>query len=180
LAKRGDLTSINSREIASRGGAVPRRGNEDAYLMQRIGFFSIRGFWMTPLAIFAISVVTVVALSGWQKLGFGLVAGLVFGLIFAFVLSIQATLNQNIVEMMHEVDSSLQLVGYSFNVLGNSRLKMNSARGGWQIDIPTKNSAPWVRFRGPNELDQVIGPGPGFTAEVREMMRSVGCVSAGT
>jgi hypothetical protein len=24
---------------------------------------------------------------------------------------------------------------------------------------------------GPNELDQVIGPGPGFTAEVREMMR---------
>src|SRR5271163_4728954 len=155
-----------------RGRAVPRRGNEDAYLMQRIGFFSIRGFWMTPLAVFAISVVTVVALSGWQKLGFGLVAGLVFGLIIAFVLS--ATLNQNIVEMMHEVDSSLQLVGYSFNVLGNSRLKMNSARGGWQIDIPTKSSAPWVRFRGPNELNQVIGPGPGFTAEVREMMRSVG------
>jgi hypothetical protein len=28
-------------------------------------------------------------------------------------------------------------------------------------------------------LDQVIGPGPGFTAEVREMMRSVGAVSAG-
>ena len=133
---------------------------------------------MTPLAIFAVSVVTVVALSGWQKLGFGLVAGLVFGLIIAFVLS--ATLNQNIVEMMHEVDSSLQLVGYSFNVLGNSRLKMNSARGGWQIDIPTKSSAPWVRFRGPNELNQVIGPGPGFTAEVREMMRSVGCVCAGT
>jgi hypothetical protein len=84
---------------------------------------------MTPLAVFAISVVTVVALSGWQKLGFGLVAGLVFGLIIAFVLSIQASLNQNIVEMMHEVDSSLQLVDYSFNVLGNSRLKVNSARG---------------------------------------------------
>jgi hypothetical protein len=84
---------------------------------------------MTPLAVFAISVVTVVALSGWQKLGFGLVAGLVFGLIIAFVLSIQASLNQNIVEMMHEVDSSLQLVHYSFNALGNSRLKMNSARG---------------------------------------------------
>jgi hypothetical protein len=147
--------------------------------MQRIGYFSIRGYWRAPLAVFAISVVTVVALSGWQKLGFGLLAGLVFGLIIAFVLSMQATLNQNIVEMMHEVDSSLQLVDYSFNVLGNSRLKMNSARGGWQIDIPTKSSAPWVRFRGPNELDQVIGPGPGFTAEVREMMRSVGCVSAG-
>jgi hypothetical protein len=147
--------------------------------MQRIGYFSIRGYWRAPLAVFAISVVTVVALSGWQKLGFGLLAGLVFGLIIAFVLSMQATLNQNIVEMMHEVDSSLQLVDYSFNVLGNSRLKMNSARGGWQIDIPTKSSAPWVRFRGPNELDQVIGPGPGFTAEVREMMRSVGAVSAG-
>jgi hypothetical protein len=135
---------------------------------------------MTPLAIFAISVVTVVALSGWQKLGLGLVLGVACSLIIAFILSITATLNQNIVEMMHEVDSSLQLVDYSFNVLGTSRLKMNSARGEWQMDIPTKRLAPCVTFRGPNELHRVIGPDPGFTAEVREMMRSVGCVSAGT
>jgi hypothetical protein len=99
-------------------------------------------------------------------------------LIIAYILSIQAALNQNIVEMMHEVDPSLQLVDYSFDFLGDSRLKMNSARGEWQIDIPTKSSAPWVKFRGPNELDRVIGPGPEFIAEVREMIRSVGCVSA--
>jgi hypothetical protein len=128
--------------------------------VQRIRYFSIRGYWRAPLAFFAISVVTVVALSGWQKLGFGLVAGLVFGLIIAFVLSMQATLNQNIVEMMHEADSSLQLVDYSFNVLGNSRLKMNSARGGWQIDIPTKSSAPWVKFRGPTSWIKSLAPAP--------------------
>jgi hypothetical protein len=148
--------------------------------MQRIGYFSTRGYWHAPLAVFIGIVVGGVALPLGQSLGIGLIGfGVACSLIIAFVLSIQATQNQNIVEMMHEVDSSLQLVDYSFNFLGNSRLKMNSARGGWQIDIPTKSSAPWVRFRGPNELDQVIGPGPGFTAEVREMMRSVGCVSAG-
>jgi hypothetical protein len=46
-------------------------------------------------------------------------------LIIAFIFSITATLNQNIVEMMHEVDSSLQLVDYIFNVWGDSRLKGN-------------------------------------------------------
>ena len=162
------------------GGAVPRRGNEDAYLMRRIGYFSIRGYWLSPLAVFVTIVVGGVAVPGGRSLGIGLLGfGVACSLIIAFILSIQATLNQNIVEMMHEVDSSLQLVDYSFNLLGDSRLKMNSGRGGWQIDIPTKSSAPWVRFRGPNELHRVIGPGPGFTAEVREMMRSVGSVSAG-
>jgi hypothetical protein len=147
--------------------------------MQRIGYFSTRGYWHAPLAVFVIVVVAAVALGGSQKLGIGLGFGVACSLIIAFILSIQATLNQNVAEMMHEVDCSLQLVDYSFNVLGNSRLQMNSARGGWQIDIPAKSSAPWVRFRGPNELHRVIGPGPGFTAEVREMTRSVGCVSAG-
>jgi hypothetical protein len=163
-----------------RGRAVPQRGNEDAYLMQRIGYFSSRGYWRAPLAVFVVIVVGGVALPGGHSLGIGLLGfGVACSLIIGFILSITATLNQNIVEMMHEVDSSLQLVDYSFNVLGDSRLKMNSARGGWQIDIPTKRYAPWVTFRGPNELHRAIGPGPGFTAEVREMMRSVGCVSAG-
>jgi hypothetical protein len=163
-----------------RGRAVPRRGNEDAYLMQRIGYFSTRGYWHAPLAVFIGIVVGGVALPLGQSLGIGLIGfGVACSLIIAFVLSIQATLNQNIAEMMHEVDSSLQLVDYSFNFLGDSRLKMNSARGEWQIDIPTKSYASWVTFRGPNELHRVIGPGPGFTAEVREMMRSVGSVSAG-
>jgi hypothetical protein len=133
--------------------------------MQRIGYFSTRGYWHAPLAVFVIVVVAAVALGGSQKLGIGLGFGVACSLIIAFILSIQATLNQNVAEMMHEVDCSLQLVDYSFNVLGNSRLQMNSARGGWQIDIPAKSSAPWVRFRGPNELHRVIGPAPGFTAD---------------
>jgi hypothetical protein len=149
--------------------------------MQRIGYFSIRGYWRAPLAVFVVIVVGGFAVPGGRSLGIGLLGfGVACSLIIAFILSIQATLNQNIAEMMHEVDSSLQLVDYSFSVLGDSRLKMNSARGKWQIDIPTKSNAPWVTFRGPNELHRVIGPGPGFTAEVREMMASVGCVSAGS
>ena len=40
---------------------------------------------MTPLAIFAMSVVTVVALSGWQKLGLGLSLGVAYSLIIGFV-----------------------------------------------------------------------------------------------
>ena len=148
--------------------------------MRRIGYFSTRGYWRAPLAVFVVVVVGGVAVPGGRSLGIGLVGfGAACSLIIAFILSIQATLNQNIVEMMQEVDSSLLLVDYSFSVLGDSRLKMNSARGEWQIDIPTKSSAPWVRFRGPNELHRVIGPGPGFTAEVRDMMARVGSVSAG-
>jgi hypothetical protein len=162
-----------------RGGAVPRRGNEDAYLMERIGFFSIRGFWMTPLAIFAISVVTVVALSGWQKLGLGLGLGVAYSLIIGFVYSMQASLNQSVLDVMHQVDSSLQLVDYSLNVLGDTHIKINSARGEWQIDIPNSHWTRRAIFRGPNQLYRVIGTVPNFAAEVREMMRSVGCVSAG-
>jgi hypothetical protein len=129
--------------------------------MQRIGYFSIRGYWHAPLAVFIGIVVGGVALPLGQSLGIGLIGfGVACSLIIAFVLSIQATLNQNIAEMMHEVDSSLQLVDYSFNVLGNSRLKMNSARGGWQIDIPTKSSAPWVKFRGPTSWIKSLAPAP--------------------
>jgi hypothetical protein len=143
--------------------------------MQRIGYFSIRGYWRAPLAVFVVIVVGGVAVPGGRNLGIGLVGfGAACSAIIAYILSITATLNQNIVEMMQEVDSSLQLVDYSFSVLGDSRLKMNSARGEWQIDIPTKGYASWVTFRGPNELHRVIGPGPGFTAEVREMMGSAG------
>jgi 8-oxo-dGTP pyrophosphatase MutT (NUDIX family) len=131
--------------------------------------------WRAPLAVFVVIVVGGVAVPGGRDLGIGLVGfGAACSAIIAYILSITATLNQNIIEMMHEVDSSLQLVDYSFDVLGDSRLKLNSARGEWQIDIPTKSSAPWVRFRGPNELHRVIGPGPGFTAEAREMMGSAG------
>ena len=96
--------------------------------MQRIGFFSIRGYWKTPLAICAITVITVVALSGWQKLGLGLGLGLVFGLIIGFVYSLQASLNQSVLDVMREVDSSLQFVDCSLNVLGDTYFKVNSAR----------------------------------------------------
>ena len=142
--------------------------------MERIGFFSIRGFWLTPLAIFAITVVTVVALSGWQKLGFGLVAGLVFGSIIGFVYSMQASLNQSVFEVMHEVDSSLQLIDYSLNVWGDSRVKMSSTRGDWQIDIPNSHWTRRTTFRGPNQLYRVIGAGADFKAEITEMMKKIG------
>jgi hypothetical protein len=147
--------------------------------MQRIGFFSIRGFWMTPLAVFATSVVTVVALSGWQKLGLGLGLGVACSLIIGFVYSIQASLNQSVLDVMHQVDSSLQLVDCSLNVWGDTHFKINSARWEWQIDIPNSNYSRRAIFRGPNQLYRVIGTGPRFAAEIREMMRSVGCVSAG-
>lgn len=142
--------------------------------MERIGFFSIRGFWMTPLAIFAISVVTVVALSGWQKLGFGLVAGLVFALIIGFVYSMQASLNQSVVDVMRQVDSSLQLVDCRLNVWGDTHIKINSARWEWQIDIPNSHWSRRAIFRGPKQLYRVIGTGPRFDDEIREMMRSIG------
>jgi hypothetical protein len=141
--------------------------------MRRIGYFSIRGYWITPLAIFAISVVTVVALSGWQKLGIGLVAGLVFGSIIGFVYSISASLNQGVLEVMHEVDSSLQLVDYRFDVWGDSYIKMNSARGEWQIEIPNSRYGRLI-IRGPNELYQVVPTGPKFKAEITEMMKKIG------
>jgi len=143
--------------------------------MQRIGYFSIRGYWRAPLAVFVVIVVGGVAVPGGRELSIALLGfGAACSAIIAYILSFTATLNQNVVEMMHEVDSSLQLVDYNFSVLGDSRLRMNCARGEWQIDIPNKRFAPWVTFRGPNELHRVISPGPGFTAEVREMMRSVG------
>ena len=136
--------------------------------MQRIGYFSIRGYWRAPLAVFVVIVVGGVAVPGGREFGIGLLGfGAACSAIIACILSFTATLNQNVVEMMHEVDSSLQLVDYSFSVLGDSRLKMNSARGEWQIDIPTKSSAPWVRFRGPNELHRVIAPAPGHDGECR-------------
>ncbi len=83
-----------------------------------------------------------------------------------------ASQNQNVVEMMHEMDSSLQLVDYRFDVWGNSRLKMNSARGEWQINIP---NSKWARMivQGPNGLYLVIPNGPGFRAEIREMMVNI-------
>ena len=135
---------------------------------------------MTPLAIFAISVVTVVALSGWQKLGLGLGLGVAYSLIIGFVYSMQASLNQSVLDVMHQVDSSLQLVDYSLNVLGDTHIKINSARGEWQIDIPNSHWTRRAIFWGPNQLYRVIGTGPRFAAEVAKMMRSVGCVSAGT
>ena len=140
--------------------------------MERIGFFSIRGFWITPLAVFAITVITVVALGGWQKLGIGLGAGLVFGSIIGLIYSIAASRNQSLLEVMHEVDSSLQLVDYRFDVWGDSHIKMDSTRGEWQIDIPNSH---WYRLiiRGPNESYQVIPNGRGFTAEIREMMKKI-------
>ena len=156
-----------------------RLRTEDSFLMQRIGFFSIRGYWRSPLAIFVIVVVTAVALGGLQKLGTGLGVGVAWSALIAYIWSFQATLNQDIVEKMHDMDPSLQLVDYCFDVFGNSRLKLNSSRGEWQIDIPNRHSAPAVTFRGPNQLYRVIGSCPGFRAELREMMESVGCVSAG-
>jgi hypothetical protein len=162
-----------------RGGAVPARGNEDAYLMQRIGFFSIRGFWLEPLAVFVTVVAGAVALGGWRCLGIGLGVGAAYSSIIALTLSMGAAQKQSLLEVMHEVDSSLQLVDYSFNVWGDSRLKMNSARGEWQVDFPNRKWSTRMTFRGPNGLYRVVYGGPGFGAEIREMMGSVGCVSAG-
>jgi hypothetical protein len=76
--------------------------------MRRIGYFSIRGYWLSPLAVFVTIVVGGVAVPGGHSLGIGLLGfGVACSLIIAFILSITATLNQNNVEMMHEVDSSL-------------------------------------------------------------------------
>ena len=148
--------------------------------MPRIGYFSTRGYWHAPLAVFVVIVVGGVALPLGQSLGIGLIGfGVACSLIIAFILSITATLNQNNVEMMHEADSSLQLVDYSFSVLGDSRLKMNSARGEWQVDFPNRKWSTRMTFRGPNGVYRVVYGGPGFGAEIREMMGSVGCVSAG-
>ena len=134
---------------------------------------------MTPLATFAISVVTVVALSGWQKLGLGLGLGVAYSLIIGFVYSMQASLNQSVLDVMHQLDSSLQLVDCSLNVWGDTYFKVNSARGDWQIEIPNTHWFRRAKFRGPNQLYRDIGTGPRFAAEITEMMRSVGCVSAG-
>ena len=147
--------------------------------MGRIGYFSIRGFWITPLALFATIVVAAVSLGGWHSLGGGLGVGLVYSSIIALIYSISASRNQSVLEVMHEVDSSLQLVDYRFDVWGNSHIKMNSARGEWQIDIPNRRYNRRLIIRGPNELCQVVRTGPEFKAEIREMMESVGSVSAG-
>jgi anti-sigma-K factor RskA len=78
--------------------------------MGRIGYFSIRGYWRSPLAVFAIVVVAAVAMGGRQKLGIGLGAGVAYSLIIALILSMGAAQKQSVLEVMHEVDSSLQLV----------------------------------------------------------------------
>jgi hypothetical protein len=141
--------------------------------MGRIGYFSIRGFWITPLALFAITVVAAVSLGGWPSLGAGLGVGLVYSSIIAFIYSISASRNQSVLEVMHEVDASLQVVDYRFDVWGNSHIKMNSARGEWQIDIPNSRYSRLI-IRGPNQLYQVIPTGPEFTAEITEMMKKIG------
>jgi hypothetical protein len=144
--------------------------------MGRIGYFSIRGYWRSPLAVLAIVVVGAVAVGGRQSLGIGLLGvAVVYSSIIALIWSIAASQIQSALEVMHEVDSSLQLVDYSFDVWGNSRLKMNSTRGEWQIDIPNipnTFNTPRTIFRGPNEMYRVIRNGPGFTAEIREMMEN--------
>jgi hypothetical protein len=149
--------------------------------MQRIGYFSIRGFWLAPLAVFVTVVVGAVGLGGWRCLGIGLGVGAAYSSIIGLIMSIVASQNQRVlVEMMHEMDSSLQLVDYSYDVWGNARLKLGSARGDWQIDIPNLYWGRRTIFRGPNELYRVIRSGPEYSAEVREMMGSAGGVSAGT
>jgi hypothetical protein len=68
--------------------------------MQRIGYFSTRGYWHAPLAVFIGIVVGGVALPLGQSLGIGLIGfGVACSLIIAFVLSIQATLNQTLGEI---------------------------------------------------------------------------------
>jgi hypothetical protein len=101
--------------------------------------------------------------------------GLAYSSIIALILSIVASENQSVlVGMMREVDSSLQFVDCSLNVLGDTYFKVDSARGEWQIEIPNTH---WFRraiFRGPNQLYRDIGCDRGFAAEVREMMEHVG------
>jgi len=89
--------------------------------MRRIGYFSIRGYWRSPLAVFAIVVIGGVAVPGAHSLGVGLLGvGVACSLIIAFILSIVASRNQSVlVGMLREVDSSVQLVDYSFDVWGN-------------------------------------------------------------
>jgi hypothetical protein len=147
--------------------------------MRRIGYFSIRGYWLSPLAVFVTIVVGGVAVPGGHSLGIGLLGfGVACSLIIAFILSITATLNQNIVEMMHEADSSLQLVDYSFNVLGHSRLKLNSTRGEWQINIQNSGWAH-MEVRGPNGFYRLIYNHPGYKTEIGKMMEHIRSVSAG-
>ena len=89
------------------------------------------------------------------------------------------SLDQSVLDVMHQVDSSLQLVHCSLNVWGDTYFKVDSPRGEWQIEIPNTH---WFRraiFRWPNQLYRDIGTGPRFAAEITEMMGSVGCVSAG-
>ena len=149
--------------------------------MQRIGYFSIRGYWRAPLAVFVVIVVGGAAVPGGLNLGIGLLGvGVAYSSIIALIMSIVASQNQSVlVGMMHEVDSSLQLVDYSYDVWGNAHLKLSSTRGEWLVDIPDLYWGRRTIFRGPNQLYRVIRSGPGFTAEVSEMMRSVGRLSAG-
>jgi hypothetical protein len=101
--------------------------------------------------------------------------GVAYSLLIALILSIVAVQNQSVlVGMMREVDASLQLVDYSYDVWGNTRFRLNSTRGEWQIDIPNLYWGRRTVFRGPNELYRVIRSGPGFKAEITEMMGSVG------
>jgi hypothetical protein len=93
--------------------------------MQRIGYFSIRGYWRAPLALFAITIVTVVALGGRQHLGAGLGLGVVYSSIIAFIWSMVASQNR-------------------------------------------------VIIHGPNGLYKIVPNGPGFKAEITELMQKVG------
>lgn len=133
-----------------------------------------------PLAVLAIVVIGGVAVPGGRSLGIGLLGvGVAYSSIIALIMSIVASQNQNVlVGMMHEVDSSLQLVDYSYDVWGNAHLKLSSTRGEWQVDIPDLYWGRRTIFRAPNQLYRVIRSGPGFNAEVREMMGRVGAVSA--
>ncbi len=134
-----------------------------------------------PVAVFAMVVIGGVAVPGGRSLGIGLLGvGVAYSSIIALIMSIVASQNQSVlVGMMHEVDSSLQLVDYSYDVWGNAHLKLSSSRGEWQIEIPDLYWGRRTIFRGPNQLFRVIRSGPGYSPEIREMMGSVGAVSAG-
>ena len=59
--------------------------------MQRIGYFSIRGYWRAPLAVFVVIVVGGVAVPGGRELGIGLLGfGAACSAIIAYILSFTA------------------------------------------------------------------------------------------
>jgi hypothetical protein len=62
----GTSNSAQASEQSRRSTRITakRLRNEDNYLMQRIGYFSIRGYWLAPLAVFVIVVVGGAAVPG--------------------------------------------------------------------------------------------------------------------